>query len=127
MLSARLARDKGVDLLARVLDLSKSGGGTLLFRPRLGFAPSAAGRLLREYPLSVEASKGSTDGALSLIGLTSSGLGLFGDPGVCGMLILKGGDRFHGVRDPVVPTDCRDGLLLIVVEKDGVLPKNGVC
>lgn len=43
------------------------------------------------------------------------------------MLRLRRGDRFHGVRDPGVATDGREGCLLSVVENDGVLATVGVC
>lgn len=83
VLSSRLFRPDSVNLSVLVAFLSSTG------------------RVLRRCA----GSENSGDGALSLIGLTSSGRGRSGDPGDCGM--LKGGGLFQGVAEPDVSIDSR--------------------
>lgn len=65
----------------------------------------------------------SGEGALSLIGLTSSGRGRTGDAGESGM--LKRGVLFHGVEEPGVSIESR-GRELRDSEYEGMTTL-GVC
>lgn len=116
-----------------MVDLEGSGDSSLeaTERPRLWVEAELIARFLRvEVPFSIlilgvvllstavawvrrviffscggEISIASGEGALSLIGLTSSGRGRGGDAGDSGM--LKRGVLFHGVEDPGVSIDNR--------------------
>lgn len=127
VLPSRLVRTEDVDFSVLVSKPGMSStyvGGMLLFLPGLGFSPSASLNFLRASPARGDTSRVSNigDGALSLIGLTSSGRGRTGEPGD----LLIRGDLFHGVREPLVSIDGR-GRLPSDAENDGVcLAKPGV-
>ena len=109
-LPARLVPEGAINFSVVVVTNSVSAG-KLCFLPRPRFFCTSL----------TEGSVG--DGALSLIGLTSSGFGRGGDPGVSGMLIRRFGVRFQGVSDPVVSIEGRRGFCLILKD-DGSLYKD---